>query len=81
MSPIGRSYSVPCKGNSRNWLGSPHVVMTKRAWVTLYAGVGCNVLKDTNTCYRTHGRSWRRKNYIHSMAGSTTYAYSTHANT
>ena len=30
------------------------------AWFTVYAGVGCNVLKDTNTCYRTHSRSWRR---------------------
>ena len=34
--------------------------MTMCACVTLYAGEGCNVLKDTNTCYRTHSRSWRR---------------------
>ena len=27
---------------------------------TQVPGVGCNVLKDTNTCYRTHSRGWRR---------------------
>ena len=60
MSPMGCSYLVPCEGNSRIWLGRPHGVMTKCAWVTLYAGVGCNAPKDTNTFYRTHSRSWRR---------------------
>ena len=57
---MGCSYLVPCKGNSRMSLGRPHDVMTKCAWVTLYAGVGCNVLNDTTTFYRTHSRSLRR---------------------